>query len=427
MTAIAARGREGAPWPVRRAFPLLAVIVMICVGMAGTIWGPVYYGQHTWAVPDDLWATLVAAQRFLHLDLAGLYTAPTNLVSFPGTAVILVPVAAIMDAAGIAIHAGRQGVHPAGWLVAGPLETLIAGVALFAADAIAQRLGVNLLKRFLLAAAGATALWNVTIRWGHPEDAVAVGLLMYAALALASERPSRAAWLAGCAVAVQPLVLLAFPLLAAATAPRRLPGFVARAAVPPVALLAAAAAANWTATIHAVTNQPNAPTIDHPTPWIYLPLLAPHMPDGSIAAGPARALAILVACGCAAVTWRHWQMARLAGRWRPDDVADLLWWIAVALALRTVFEPVMVSYYVWPPLAVALVAASRDWIRLLPTTVTVTVLTFLSQGSWRNPWVWWTPIVAVLALTLAFARPRRSPAPQVLPEPGEQFVTDATP
>ena len=165
------------PWLLRRAFPLIAVIVMICIGMAGTIWGPVYYGQHAWAVPDDLWATLVAAQRFLHLDLAGLYTAPTNLVSFPGAAVILVPVAAIMDAAGIPIQAGPQGVHPVGWLVAGPLETLISAVTLFAADALAERMGVSLLKRFLLAAVSATALWNVTVRWGHPEDAVAVGLL----------------------------------------------------------------------------------------------------------------------------------------------------------------------------------------------------------------------------------------------------------
>ena len=428
VTSAPARpGPRPAPWPVRRAFPLIATLVLILVGMAGTIWGPVYYGEQTWAVPDDLWATLVAAQRFLHLDLAGLYTAPTNLVSFPGAAVILVPVAAIMDAAGIPIQAGPQGVHPTGWLVAGPLETMISAVALFAADAIAERLGVSLPKRFVLAAASATALWNVTIRWGHPEDAVAVGLLMYAALALADGRSSRAAWLAGAGVAVQPLVLLAFPILAAAVAPKRLPGFLARAATPAVALLALAAAANWTATIHAITNQPNAPTVDHPTPWIYLTLLAPHMSGGSVAAGPARALAVLVACGCGVFTWRRWQAARLAGVWRPDDLTSLLWWIAVTLALRTAFEPVMVSYYVWPPLAVALVAASRDWIRLLPATVTVSVLTFLAQGSWRNPWVWWTPIVLVLALTLAVSRPARSPAAQVLPAPGERFVTDGTP
>jgi hypothetical protein len=424
---LAEHARKGSPWPVRRAFPLLAVVGLILVGMAGTIWGPVYYGEKAWAVPDDLWATLVAAQRLLHLDLAGLYTAPTALVTFPGAAVILAPVAAIMDAARIPIAAGRQGVHPVGWLVAGPLETLLSAVALFAADALAQRLGVNLYKRFLLAAVGATVLWNVSIRWGHPEDAVATGLLLYAVLALANGRPSRAAWLAGAAVSVQPLVLLAFPILAAAVEPRRLPGFLARAATIPAVLLAAAAAANWTATIHAVTNQPNAPTIDHPTPWIYVSLLAPHMAGGSVAAGPARALAVLVACGCGALTWRRWQTARLAGAWRPDDLAALLWWVAVTLALRTVFEPVMVSYYVWPPLAVALVAASRDWLRLLPTSATAIVLTWLAQASWRNPWVWWTPVVVVLGLTLAAARPGRSPEPQVLPEPGEQVVAGGTP
>ncbi len=428
ISAPASPGSRPAPWPVRRAFPLIATLGLILIGMAGTIWGPVYYGQKAWAVPDDLWATLVAAQRLLHLDLAGLYTAPTNLVSFPGAAVILVPVAALMDLAGIPIQAGRQGVHPAGWLLAGPLETILASLVLFAADALAERMGVNLLKRFLLAAAEATALWNVSVRWGHPEDAVAIGLLLYAVLALTVAKPNRAAWLAGSAVAVQPLALLAFPLLAiAAVEPRRLSGFVARAATPAVVLLAAAAAANWTATIHAVTNQPNAPSIDHPTPWIYLTFLAPHMSGGSVAAGPARALAVLVACGCGVITWRRWQTARLAGAWRPDDLAALLWWIAVTLALRTMFEPVMVSYYVWPPLAVALVAASRDWLRLIPAAATATVLTFLAQSSWRNPWVWWTPIAAVLVLTLAVARPGRSPAAQVLPEPGQQFVADGTP
>ena len=32
--------------------------------------------------------------------------------------------------------------------------------------------------------------------------------------------------------------------------------------------------ANWTATIRAVTRQPNWPAIDHPTPWLFL---APHL------------------------------------------------------------------------------------------------------------------------------------------------------
>ena len=235
---------------------------------------------------------------------------------------------------------------------------ILSAVVLFAADALAERLAASQFKRFLLAAASATALWNVTVRWGHPEDAVAVGLLLYAVLALSDGKPGRAAWLAGAAVSVQPLVLLAFPFLLVAVEPRRLPGFVARAIVPTLVLLGAAAAANWTAAVHAVTSQPNAPSVDHPTPWIYLTALAPHLSNGSVAAGPARALSIVVACGCALATWRRWRPARL-GDWSPQTLQELLWWVAFALALRSVFEPVMVSYYVWPPLAVALVAAAR--------------------------------------------------------------------
>jgi hypothetical protein len=406
---------------------LLATAGLIVIGLAGTIWGPRFYGKSDWAVPDDLWGTLIAAHRLMHLDLGGLYTAPTNLISFPGTAVILVPAAAVIDAAGLPLHAGHQGPHPYEWLFIGSYETAISAVALFAADAIAERLGASWPKRLLLAAAGATAMWSVSVRWGHPEDAVAVGLLLYAVLALPGPRPHRAPWLAGwlapwlagAAVAVQPLVLLAFPVLVAAIDRRRLAGFLARAAAPSVLLLAAAAAANWPATISRVTSQPNAPAIDHPTPWIYL---APQLSDGSVAAGPGRSLAVVAALGCGVFLWHRIRAA-------PARLEELLWWVAVALALRSVFEPVMVAYYLWPPLAVALAAAAADWSRLLPAGAAAVVLTFFSQILWRNPWAWWTPMITILVVALAFARPRRvrSPAARVLPETGEELAADSAP
>jgi hypothetical protein len=401
---------------------------MAAAGMAGTIWGPRFYGKTAWALPDDLWGTLIAAQRIAHGNLAGIYTLPTQLVSLPGAAVILVPAIAVIEVAGFPLSVPHaHGAYPSVWLLAGPYQVAISAVALFAADAIAERLGASRPKRFVLAAAGATALWSVTIRWGHPEDAVAVGLLLYAILALAGSRTTRSAWLAGAAVAVQPLVLLAFPFLVAVVEPRRLAGYVARAAAPAALLLAAAAAANWTATVHAVTSQPNFPTIDHPTPWIYL---APQVADGQVAAGPGRILAIVAACGCALVVARRWRAARASGGWSQEEVLwELLWWSAAALAFRSAFEPVMVAYYLWPPLAVALVAACRNWARLLATGSVAVLLTFFSQVQWRNPWAWWTPMVAGLALALVFAwaRPGARAAPQVLPEPGEQFAADGSP
>ena len=392
----------------RRWLPVTATAGLIIIGIATSTWGVAAFGRANWALPDDLWRTLIAAQRLLHGDLSGLYTPPTDLVSFPGAAVILVPVTAVIDAAGLSLQMpGPQNPDPGAWLLAGPYEIAVASLALFAADAIAAHLGAAWPKRAVLAVAGAVALWGVTLRFGHPEDAVAVGLFLYGALALARQRADRSGWLTGAAVAVQPLVLLALPVLLAMPVlavnwPRRWPGFLARAAAPGALLLGLAAAANWRATVTAVASQPNSPAVNHPTPWT---ALGGHLGGGMVAAGPARALAILVACGCAVAAGRR------EGPWSPDALAGLLWWVAVALAVRSVFEPVMVAYYLWPALAVALIPASRSWPRLAATSAAVIGVTFAAQAPWRDPWSWWVPMIAGLALVLWLARGRASPVP----------------
>jgi hypothetical protein len=410
---VAAGCGETTSWLARRLFPVIATAGLIIVGMILTVWGPLALGRSAWALPDDLWGTLTAAQRLTQLHLSGLYTQPTGLIAFPGAALILVPVVALIDAAGLPLHVqAAHNADPVSWLLAGPYEIGLSGLVLFAADAISERAGVSRPRRFFLAVAGAVALWSVSVRWGHPEDAVAVGLLLYGILALSESRSGRAGWLIGAAVAVQPLVLLALPVIAVAVAHdsavpgggwdglRRLPGFAVRAAIPSVVTLGASAAANWHATVTAVTSQPNFPAIDHPTPWTSL---APHMSDGSVAAGPGRILAFVFACGCA-VAYAYWR--------RPgeDPLIDLLWWVAVALAVRCVFESVMVAYYVWPALAVALVAASVSWSRLIPAGLVAVAVTFASQLTWRSPWGWWTLMMVGLAATLFLARRTRSAA-----------------
>jgi energy-coupling factor transporter transmembrane protein EcfT len=72
----------------------------------------------------------------------------------------------------------------------------------------------------------------------------------------------------------------------------------------------------------------------------------------------------------------------------------------------------MVASYLWPGLAVALIASTRNWRRLIPTAVVAVAVTFGSQSSWRSLWGWWGFMVAGLALTLFFAgvARRRTPA-----------------
>jgi hypothetical protein len=139
------------------------------------------------------------------------------------------------------------------------------------------------------------------------------------------------------------------------------------------------------------------------------------------------------------VVARRWRLARAGHPWGHDMLAGLLWWVAVTLALRSALEPVMVAYYLWPPLAVALAAAARDWSRLLRVGTVAVVLTFFSQVQWHDPWAWWTPMIAGLVLALYFARvstrrpeaggglPGSGAPPQVLPEPGQQFAADGAP
>ena len=411
------------PWRVRRLFPLLATTCLIIIGMAAsTVIEPPMFGNTAWSLPYDMWGTLVASQRLIHLDLGGLYTPPTALITFPGAAAILAPAVALADAAGLSLSTpGAGNGQPGVWLLMGPYMIALSSVALFAADALAERLRASRPKRALLAAAGATVLWSISVEWGHPEDSVAVGLLLFAILALSDGRTVRSAWLTGAAIAVQPLVLLALPILLVTLQPRRLAGFLVRASVPAAVLLGAAATANWSATYRAVTRQPNWPAVDHPTPWT---ALAPHLAGGAVAGGPGRALAIIASLGCALILGRRLSVARPCGRWSRATLRELLWWSALGLALRSAFEPVMVAYYLWPGLAVALIAATWSWRRLVGTSVLAVAVTLGAQSSWRSPWGWWGSMVLGLALTLYLAgvprwrtRPRWAPRPRTAHPP----------
>jgi hypothetical protein len=409
----------------RRIFPLIASAGLLAIGMYTTTWGPSLLGRTEWALPYDLWGTLIATTRLAHGNIGGLYAPPTGLISLPGAAVILLPCAALLSALGLSLSIpGPHNLHPPVWLLAGPYQIALCCVTLFAADALAEQLGVRFWKRGLLAAASAGILWSVSARWGHPEDAVAVGLLLYAILAQSRGRLSLAGWLAGAAVCVQPLVLLALPVMLAVLPWRRMVPFLIRSALPSAVLLAATAIADWHDTYTSVTSQPDSPVINHPTAWTSL---APHMANQNVAAGPFRLATIFLACLCALAIRRRWQSQvgngangesasrRDGDTWSAELLTDVLWWVALALALRSFFEPVMVSYYPWPPMAVALIpAATLSWPRLFAVGVLAGGLTAAAQGPSHAIWIWWVPIVAGLVVLLALAWPKAAVRPSPL-------------
>lgn len=399
------QGRLGAGDPAneqaahRWRWPFVATAVSIGAAMAWSLLVPWHetlaHGSLTaWRVPGDIWATLRSAHVIAWGDLGGVYGAGTGLIAFPGAALLLVPVALVDSALGLTESFPFTLPHPTAWFVLGPYEVALSCLVLFALDALAARLRVPARRRVLLVWLEAAVLFPVSAIWGHPEDAVAVALLLWALERAADDRWTAAGWLVGAAVAVQPLVLLGLPVLVGAGGRRQLATLLVRAALPAVAVVAVPLAAAPHATWHALVAQPNFPNIDHPTPWTALaPRLGGHGRSLAVAAGPGRLVALALALAGAPMAWR-W-------RDRLDRLSALL---AGALALRVLTESVLVPYYLWPPLAVALVAAAaaRSWRLLVVAATGALAGSVLAEVS--VPWLlWWTAAVAAVTGAVAVA------------------------
>jgi len=289
-------------------------------------------------------------------------------------------------------------------LLLGPYLVLISAFALFACDALAERLGVAWRSRAVLAVAEGVALFNVSVFWGHPEYAIAVGFAIYSLIAAIDGRFTKAGWLLGAAVAFQPLVVVALPILLVLGGRRQAIGLVVRGAIPAAVLVLAPLVSDAHTTLHALFDQAflyPIPVNDHATPWTFLaPKLGGARTHQMLGGGPIRLFSLLLACG---VGW--WAL-----RWR-ERPEMLVWAFALALALRCYTEPVMTDYYLWSALAVGLVVAARcSNLRFAIAVVAAVVTTITAQ--WYYSWLpWWLlDVGGITVLLAATAGPARVPA-----------------
>jgi len=398
-------------------------VLLLVTGMAYTLWwAPVVRHHDYWVVPVDIWGAYRSAHMIGWGALGNVYGAGTGIITFPGILLLLTPLALITGALGMSESFPVSLAHPSAWLVLGPYEIVISSSALFACDALAERLGVPRGRRAALCVAEGAILFNVSVYWGHPEDALALALALYALVFAFDGRWMGAGWLFGAAVATQPLVLLMLPVMLALAGRSRAAGLLARTILPAVALLAAPLAAEFHATAHALVDQPNYPRIDHVTPWTSLaPRLGGSGTKVAVAAGPGRILAMVLA---GVIGWR-------ARRWRdrPDAV---LWAMASVLALRCVTESVMVAYYAWPALAVGLVLSAHLGRSRLLSCSAVAVGVSACSDARLGAWPWWGIVSGGLVLVLFLGiAPRASRVREVVPIPldtaGVEAVHEAPP
>lgn len=382
----------------QRSWPLAITVLSVLTGMAYClVWGPALVHSQSWRISGDIWGTFRSAQFIGWGDLGNVYGDSTGLVTFPGVLLVFAPVAMLAGALGMTASFPFTLPHPTAWLLLGPYEILISCTALFACDALAQCLGVSRGRRQLLCVAQGLVLWNVSVIWGHPEDALALALAVYGLVLAFDGRWSGAGWLFGAAVATQPMVVLALPVVLALAGRSRALPFLVRATLPSVLLLVAPLAAEFHVTAHTLVDQPNFPNLDHRTPWTALaPKLGGSGQFLKVAAGPGRVVAVALAC---VLGWR-------ARRWRDRPEVVVLA-VALALALRCFTESVMVAFYVWPVVAVGLVVVmgrSRwRWVCGIATAVIVTVCSDFHFAEW----VWWGIVNGGIVLLLVSGIPSR--------------------
>lgn len=406
-------------WPRRDAdsltgWLLFVTVAVIATGMAYTVFWPavVRHKPWYWVEPGDIWGTVRAAHWILWGSFSYVYSSQTGLVTLPGFHVLLAPFVALSSALGLSETApGFLPVpKPTEWLLIGPVTLASSAVVLFAADSLARHIGVTRRWRRVLAVAEAAAVWEALAMWGHPEDVVALGVALFALSRLLKGQYRSAGWLLGAAIGFQLYIVALVPLFIAVVGLRRTADLLVRASIIPGFLFVALAVPNPHATLHALFDQPNYPTVDYPTPWM---LLAPKIGHHAVAAGPGRliGLGIDVLIGFVAAKKRSNPM------W-------ILWLATAALTARSVFESVMDPYYVVPVLALGvIVAIGANRIRLALAsiaTASLLVLTYHRPGMW----VYWLEMTGVLIAMLLVILPARWPVRRSGEQPGPAVGED---
>jgi hypothetical protein len=420
----------------RRSWPIGIAIVFVALGLLYCFeWDSVVlHIPSCWVWPNDLWGSYRASSDLAHGHFSSIYT--FGFLEFPGIVVALAPFGALTGVlhssfvqiattnrlvpaypqsfvgpglVGSPVYHSSVGyfvVHPQWLILVAPYALMLSSIALFAFDALAERLQISRSRRAVLCVTEAVLLWNMTVRWGHPEDAVAIALAVYALIFALDERFVGCGWLIGAALAFQPLVLLMVPVLLVFAGRRSAFGMAIRALLPAGILIAAPLIANFGATVHALVDQPSSPSLNHTTPWT---ALSPGVGGGLVAAGPIRILGLVLAGGLGIWIYRR-------SFTRPEII---VWSCAVALALRPYTESVMTAYYPWAALAVGLVVAAQCGRRFVLAVVVATATTVLAEQ--HLGWLpWWTIQMAGVTGLLILAAPPKllAVSPQVIePKP----------
>jgi hypothetical protein len=376
-------------WGETRSAPIVVTIAMVIGGFAYLVcWNML--SHRGWVGVSDLWNSTSVSLAISQGHWSAVYTAMPKVITPPGLEVVLAPVVALGHALGL--HPPHRGTNTGGTLgvVVVPTATILASTVLFAIDAVARSWHFSEAKRVALALVAGLGVVSAVVFWGHPEDCVALALVIWAALVVDREGSSglaRAGWLLGIAVAFQPLALLGVTPILARCAWRSLPAQAVRLALPSAALVLLPLLASPHQTLRALMAQPYFPVAESYTPFGNL---APHLGDGLRGGGPMRLFVTLAAVllGYAACRRRH-------------DLPLVLLAIALACALRVFFETELLGFYFFPVTAICLLLAlRRSWRDFGVCSAAAVACIALGNRREHSIALWWPAIMATAVLAL---------------------------
>ncbi len=379
-------------WAEQRNAPLVATIAMFAPVMAYSLLGHsgLHGGHFELVAPGDLWSLAASSSALAHGQFAHIYVPKGALTSPPALEFVLAPVELAAQALGLAPH--FPGSQPFSlWLVLGPAALLLASPVLFAVDAVARYWRLSSGTRLGLALVGALGVANVAGLWGHPEDCVAVAMVVWAALQLERHGGAagpRAALLLGIGIAFQPLALLGVAPLLARLGWRRAARLSWRLVLPSILVLVPPLIGEPGRTRFVLVHQPFLPHYISYTPLTHL---APVIGAGVDGGGPMRLVAILLSAGLAIAVCR-----------RRHDLPTVLTFTALAFFLRVLLETEMNWYYLWPVPALCLLLAARRGVGrlVLCAAALVASMVLANHDAVHHIALWWPALMATAVLML---------------------------
>jgi hypothetical protein len=386
--------RRVSAWVDARSAPVTVTVLFAAGALVYTlVWAFAAGHNHHWQQYSDLWNSAGVAFQIGHGHFSTVYAPPSQLDAPPGLEFLLAPlIVAGHDVFGLGVWRGEGSSEPFS-LILSVAGTLVASTVLFALDAVARAWELSDTRRLALSLVAGLGVVSAAAFWGHPEDCLALALVLWAALAVdhgAGAGLRRAAWLLGLAIACQPLALLAVAPVLARFAWRELRGAWWRMVVPTAVVMLPELLAAPSRTLHAVLDQPYNPAGESSTPLAsFARALGQHMFSG----GALRLAATVAAVVVGYVVCR-----------RRADLPTVLLVMTLAFTLRVVLETELLGFYFLPVVALALLLTlRRGWELFWPCAAASVGCLVLGNHKVHHIALWWPALMITTLIMVALA------------------------